>query len=350
MTSKINELTNATAEHGASDLFLCAEDPARLRVAGQIAELGEAPIPAEVVEAFWRLCGADPQKMRDFDTSFVDEAGHRFRVNLYKRLGRPAAVLRYIKSRIPSLEALGLPAHLLADWVMRPSGLILVTGATGSGKSTTLAACLDWLNHQVDRHIVTIEDPVEYLFEPKVSFFSQREVHTDTESFSRGLRASLRQSPDVILVGEIRDAETATTALQAAETGHLVLSTLHSSSVTDTVERLTNLFPHNERESALLLLSSQLIGIISQKLLAGPDNALHVVVEHMQNEGATRDWVRHTKLPDIEDFLRRAESPANRSYLASLVAATEAGLLTPETAAEASLNPNDFYRALRGIR
>ncbi len=350
MIARIDALTSAAADHGASDLFLSADEPPRLRVAGGIATMGDAVVPAAVVEDFWRACGADPARSCDHDTSYVDAKGHRFRVNLYRHLGRIAAVLRHIKRHVAGLEELGLPATLLRDWVSRPSGLVLVTGATGCGKSTTLASCLDWLNHHADRHIVTIEDPVEYLFAAEVSFFSQREVYTDTASFAQGLRSALRQSPDVIFVGEIRDSETATTALQAAETGHLVLSTLHSASVTDTLERLTHLFPPAERESALLLLSSQLIGILSQKLLAGPDDTLHVVVEHLQNEGATREWVRRTKLPEIADFLRRGESPANRSFLTSLVEATESGLLTAETAAEASLTPNDFYRALRGIR
>ena len=233
--------------------------------------------------------------------------------------------------------------------MLHSSGLVLVTGATGSGKSTTLAACLDWLNQHADRHIVTIEDPVEYLFEDKHSFFSQREVHTDTTSFAKGLRASLRQSPDVILVGEIRDSETATTALQAAETGHLVLSTLHSSSVADTLERLTNLFHPDERTSALMLLSAQLIGIVSQKLLPGMHGSMQVLVEHLHNEGATRDWIRATALPEINDHLRRAASPGNRSFLASLVDAVNAGLVDAATAEQASPNATEFRRALRGI-
>jgi twitching motility protein PilT len=233
--------------------------------------------------------------------------------------------------------------------MLAPAGLVLVTGATGSGKSTTLAACLDWLNQTADRHIVTIEDPVEYQFEDKISFFSQREVSSDTSSFAKGLRAALRQSPDVILVGEIRDSETATTALQAAETGHLVLSTLHSSSVTDTLERLTHLFPPAERQAALLLLSTQLIGILSQRLLPGKEGGMQVVVEHLHNEGATRDWIRTTALPEINDHLRRATTPGNRSFLSSLVEAVETGRIEEAVAEQASANATEFRRSLRGI-
>ena len=349
MTSDIAALTSSAASHGASDLFLSAGEVPRIRVGGSIATLGESPLSEETMLAFWRQLGADPATTTDHDTSHVDADGNRFRVNLYRHLGRPAAVLRHIKSRIPELADLGLPAELLQSWMLQPSGLVLVTGATGSGKSTTLASCLDWLNAHADRHIVTIEDPVEYLFENKLSFFSQREVHVDTTSFGKGLRASLRQSPDVILVGEIRDSETATTALQAAETGHLVLSTLHSSSVTDTLERLTNLFPPEERASALLLLSSQLIGILSQKLLPAAQGGLHVIVEHLHNEGATRDWIRATALPEITDHLRKAAVPGNRSFLASLVEAVEQGQIEQSVAEQASANTTEFRRALRGI-
>ena len=349
MTSEIDALTSSAASHGASDLFLSAGEVPRIRVADSIATLGETPLSEESMLAFWRRVGADPAATTDHDTSHVDASGNRFRVNLYRHLGRAAAVLRHIKSRIPDLADLGLPAELLQSWMLQPSGLVLVTGATGSGKSTTLASCLDWLNRHADRHIVTIEDPVEYLFENKLSFFSQREVHVDTSSFARGLRASLRQSPDVILVGEIRDSETATTALQAAETGHLVLSTLHSSSVTDTLERLTNLFPPEERASALLLLSSQLVGILSQKLLPTSTGGLQVIVEHLHNEGATRDWIRSTALPEINDHLRKAAAPGNRSFLASLVEAVEEGKIEQSVAEQSVANATEFRRALRGI-
>lgn len=349
MSNELAELTHSAATHGASDLFLSAGALPRIRVGGSIATLGESPLSESALLAFWRALGADPDSTTDHDASHVDPAGHRFRVNLYRHLGKPAAVLRHIKSHIPQLADLGLPAELLQNWMLQPSGLVLVTGATGSGKSTTLASCLDWLNAHADRHIVTIEDPVEYLFEDKMSFFSQREVNVDTTSFAKGLRASLRQSPDVILVGEIRDSETATTALQAAETGHLVLSTLHSSSVTDTLERLTNLFPPAERASALLLLSSQLVGILSQKLLPTAQGSLRVIVEHLHNEGATRDWIRATALPEINDHLRRAAVPGNRSFLASLVDAVQDGSIDPSVAEQASANATEFRRALRGI-
>ena len=203
--------------------------------------LHPGPVSRPAMEEFWQSCGIDPATHPEADISWQIPHGGRLRVNLYHTLGRLAAVLRPIRARIPSLAELGLPAALLESWLQRRYGLILVTGPTGSGKSTTVASCLDWINRHLARHIVTLEDPIEYLFENDLSFFSQREIRQDSESFATGLRAALRQSPDVLFLGEIRDAETAVTALHAAETGHLVISTLHSSSVVETLERFSHL-------------------------------------------------------------------------------------------------------------
>lgn len=310
--------------------------------------LGDTPISLEELSGFWRKCGGDPTYDGDRDASFVTEEGIRFRVNLHRHTGMLGAVLRRISTEIPDMETLGLPSELLQDWVRRPAGLVLVTGATGCGKSTTLASALEWVNQNMARHIVTIEDPIEYLFESKSSYFTQREVHTDTDSFARGLRSAMRQAPDVILLGEIRDQETAITALQAAETGHLVMATLHSANVAETVERLTNLFLPDERESQLHLLSSQLIGIISQKLLVGTDG-LQVIVEHMENSGVTRKYIREEKSLELVDFMRRPDSPHNQLFLDSLVAACKAGKVSTEVAELASGSAADFNRAMRGI-
>ena len=245
-------------EHGASDIFLRSDRVPQLRIRGELMFGAETPLAGGELDAFWKQCGA-PDGALDFDGSYVDTRGQRFRVNLFRSLLHRGAVLRPIKTSISNLEDLGLPAELLISWVDRPSGLVLVTGPTGSGKSTTLASCLNWLNHHVSRHIVTIEDPIEYLFEPVHCLFTQREVGIDTPTFEEGLRRSLRQSPDVILLGEIRDAVSAITALQAAETGHLVLATLHSSNVLDSLERLARLFEPRERASVMQVLSQQLV-------------------------------------------------------------------------------------------
>ena len=208
---------------------------------------------------------------------------------------------------------------------------------------------MEWLNQNSAKHIVTIEDPIEYLFESKQSLFTQREVHTDSDSFARGLRSSLRQAPDVILLGEIRDPETAQIALQAAETGHLVLATLHSANVSETVERLTNLFPSEERESQLQLLSNMLIGICCQILLPSASDGLFLVTEHVENTGVVRNYIRESRIPEIVDFIGRGDNPNNKLFMHALVEAAQNGNLTPEIAAAASGNESDFDRAMRGI-
>ncbi|MCF7676348.1 MAG: Flp pilus assembly complex ATPase component TadA, partial [Akkermansiaceae bacterium] len=210
-----------------------AGEAPRIRHEGEVIIRHPDLVSQAAMEEFWCACGVDPTTHPEADVSWQLPQGGRLRVNLYHTLGRLAAVLRPIRDQIPALAELGLPAALLESWMQRRYGLVLVTGPTGSGKSTTVASCLDWINHHHARHIVTLEDPIEFLFENRLSFFSQREIRQDSESFAIGLRAALRQSPDVLFLGEIRDAETAMTALHAAETGHLVISTLHSSSVVE---------------------------------------------------------------------------------------------------------------------
>ena len=345
----VEALLQSAEEHGASDLFIAEEQVPRMKVGGRLLVVGEDPLAREEVVAFWKRCGADPEYDGDRDTSYVSHGGIRFRVNLHRHLGELGAVLRKINTEIPALAGLGVPVELLTGWVQAPSGLVLVTGPTGSGKSTTLASCLEWLNQNIAKHVVTIEDPIEYLFESKQCLFTQREVFTDTDSFARGLRSSLRQAPDVILLGEIRDPETAQIALQAAETGHLVLATLHSANVAETVERLTNLFPAEERDTQLLLLSNLLIGIICQKLLPAAAGGVHLVAEHVENTGAVRNYLRESRVTEIVDFMRRGDNPNNRLFMDALVESTQAGHLDADTAASASGSASDFERALRGI-
>ncbi|MDB4711317.1 PilT/PilU family type 4a pilus ATPase [Verrucomicrobiales bacterium] len=345
----IEALIKAAFENKASDIFLSEGSVARMKVNGQLMIAGDDPIEKEDIDSFWKRCGADPEYDGDRDSSYVAHNGVRFRVNLHRHLGKLGAVLRQINTEIPDLKSLGLPVDILTKWVMAPAGIILITGPTGSGKSTTLASSLEWLNQNTAKHIVTIEDPIEYLFESKKSLFTQREVHTDTDSFARGLRSSLRQAPDVILLGEIRDPETAQIALQAAETGHLVLATLHSANVSETVERLTNLFPSEERESQLQLLSNMLIGICCQILLPSASDSLFLVTEHVENTGVVRNYIRESRIPEIVDFVGRGDNPNNKLFMHALVEAAQNGNLTPEIASAASGNESDFDRAMRGI-
>jgi twitching motility protein PilT len=348
MNSALTQLIRDAFAGEATDVFIVEGEAPRIRREGEIVVLHPGPLTRAAMEEFWQSCAIDHATHPEADISWQLPNGGRLRVNLYHTLGRLAAALRPIRAEVPSLDQLGLPAPLLESWLQRRYGLILVTGPTGAGKSTTVASCLDWINHHFARHIVTLEDPIEYLFENDLSFFSQREIHQDSESFASGLRAALRQSPDVLFLGEIRDTETAVTALHAAETGHLVISTLHSSSVVETIDRFSHLIK-SEASGALNLLASQLVGVISQQLLPRIGGGLFPALEYLQNEAATRRWILDHKLPELKDHLHKSNGNTNCSLLDYLVAATRQGFVEHETARSACPRPQDFDRAMRGI-
>jgi pilus retraction protein PilT len=348
MTSALNQLIRDAFADAATDVFLVEEEQPRIRREGDVVVLHPGPIPRVAMEEFWKSCGVDPAAHLESDISWRVPGGGRLRVNLYHTLGRLAAVLRPIRNHIPPLAELGLPAPLLESWMQRRQGLILVTGPTGSGKSTTVASCLDWLNHKLSRHIITLEDPIEYLFTNDLSMFSQREMRQDSIDFPTGLRSALRQSPDVLFLGEIRDQETAVTALQSAATGHLVISTLHSSSVIETLDRFSHLLKSGANE-AFHLLAGQLIGVLSQHLLPRLGGGLFVAYEHMQNEAATRRWILENRLPELQDHILKSTDPGNCSLLEYLVASVQQGYLEADVARGACARPQDFDRAMRGI-
>lgn len=344
----LRELVRVAFERRATDVFLMAGEPPRARMEGDVVVLSEAPVDGFVIEALGGACGADPGLPGEHDASWSAGDGLRCRVNLYRSLGRLAAVLRPIRAEIPAMEELGLPPWLLQSWMSRRNGLILMTGPTGSGKSTTVASCIDWLNRHVARHVVTLEDPIEYLFTPVHCHISQREIGQDSQGFSSALRAVLRQSPDVIFLGEIRDAVTAMTALQAAETGHLVISTMHCSSVVETLDRFANLLAESG-PMGVQMLASQLTGVLSQQLLPRAGGGVFAALEYMQNEAATRKWILEHRHADLLDHMHRGDGEFCTSLLATLVRAVREGLLDVSTARAACPRPTDFDRAMRGI-
>ncbi len=348
MNSALNQLIRDAFADSATDVFLMEEEPPRIRRDSDLQILHPGPIPRLALEEFWKSCGIDPAAHLEVDISWRVPGGGRLRVNLYHSLGRLAAVLRPIRNEIPPLAELGLPAPLLESWMQRRQGLILVTGPTGSGKSTTVASSLDWINHNQSRHIVTLEDPIEFLFTNDRSMFSQREIRHDSTDFATGLRSALRQSPDVLFLGEIRDQETAVTALQSAATGHLVISTLHSSSVIETLDRFSHLLKQGTHE-AYHLLAGQLIGIISQQLLPRSGGGLFVALEYMQNEAATRRWILENRLTELQDHLLKSTEATNCSLLEYLVASVKQGYLDADVARSSCARPQDFDRAMRGI-
>jgi pilus retraction protein PilT len=348
MNSALSQLIRDAFSDQTNDVFLVEDDAPRIRREGEVVVLHPGPVPRTAMEEFWKSCGVDPATTLEADISWRVPGGGRLRVNLYHTLGRLAAVMRPIRDEIPPLAQLGLPSSLLESWIQRTQGLILITGPTGSGKSTTVASSLDWINHHQSKHIVTLEDPIEYVFINDRSIFSQREIRQDSTDFATGLRSVLRQSPDVIFLGEIRDQETAVTALQSAATGHLVISTLHSSSVIETLDRFSHLLKAGQHE-AYHLLAGQLIGVMSQRLLPRKGGGLFPALEYMQNEAATRRWISENKMPELQDHLLKSTEPNHCSLLEYLVASVQQGYLDPEVARGACARPQDFDRVMRGI-
>lgn len=351
MPQNLDSILDAAEQREASDVFLQEDEVPRLKINEQISVFGDEPMSRAQIAEFWQACGANAEDggVMDRDTGFVSRTHTRYRVSLHRTMGRIGAIMRRIKTKVPSLKTLGAPEWLLQRWGAREHGLILITGPTGSGKSTTIASLLQWMNENLVRHIVTIEDPVEYHFTSKRSHFTQRQVGRDTSTFALGLRSALRQAPDVIFVGEIRDYETALTALQASETGHLVVSTLHSERVADTMERYLNLFPASDEKHGVNLLANQLSGVLCQKLVPSADGGLHLLVEHVENAGAMRDWIARRELSNIDQYLARGSDPAAVSFLQSALKALQDKTITEATALASVSNESELRRAIRGI-
>ncbi len=350
MNEKIIALTTTADEWGASDLFLAAGQPVRLKVKGVVHERADDVLTDADMDSLCRACGVHAEGLKDHDTAWISPGGVRFRVNIHRRLGRLAAVMRRIRAQVPNLEALGLPANVLYEWLQQSAGLILITGPTGCGKSTAVASSLEWLSAVRSGHFITIEDPVEYVFHDRMAFFTQREVGMDTPDYSTGLARALRQAPDVIFLGEIREPKTALTCLQAAETGHLVLSTMHAASITEAFDRLANLMAADERDTMLGLLANKLLGVLSLRLLNRVDGpGQYLVNEYLTVSGAARDWIRKMDWPALSDHLKRGDDPMNKSFLESLVEATQNGVLDPDLAASHAGNAYQFNRAIRGL-
>jgi len=286
------------------------------------------------------------QREKEFDGSFAFERV-RVRINLLESLRGPAMVLRLIPDTIASLEQLGLPA-VLQELAARPKGLVLVTGPTGSGKSTTLAAMIDWINRTMARHILTIEDPVEFVHESHRSLVRQREVGRHTLEFHNALRAALREDPDVILIGEIRDGVTLTTALEASQTGHLVFGTLHTNSAVRTVERVLGMVPPSDQESLRRSLAESLLGVVAQGLIKTDDGRRAAFHDILVNTEACRDYIQRGDLDAVEEIMERSGFDGMVTANQSLLALVEAGRVEASQALAQSLKPNELAQALRG--
>lgn len=345
----IARLLEVAEEHGATDLFLLEGEAPRFRIEGRLVPVEAPPVDAETVHAL-RLARPDAGERGTVDGAGFSARGSRIRFTVYRELGRTAAVLRVLGATPPDLETLGLPAGLLPAWLERPHGLVLIAGRTGSGKSTTLAACLEWMNHRFDRHVVTIEDPVEYVLQADRCLFSQREVGLDVPTFADGAREAMRQSPDVMLIGEVRDRLTAEAALQAAETGHLVLATIHGANAREALERFVVLVPEGERERLQRLLSQVLIGLLCQRLLPAVAGGLALATEFFVNEGAIRTVLEEGRFAGVSEAMQQSRSPGMRPMTESLFALVKSGTISEQAALEAAPRPPELQRLLRGVQ
>lgn len=349
MPLSLDDILQSADDHQASDVFLMEGEIPRMKINEQIMLFGDEPMQLTQMVGLWQACGVNPEGETDKDSGLVSTNRTRYRVNMHKALGRLGVVMRRIRTDLPVLGNLGVPDWLLTKWAMKTRGLILITGPTGMGKSTTMAGLLGWMNDTLARHIVTIEDPVEFIYPNKGCMFTQREVGRDTASYARGVRGAMRQAPDVIMVGEIRDLETALTTLQASETGHLVLASVHSDSVVDAVDRMAHLFPPEQAGLGLHLLSQQLIGAVCQKLIPRTDGGLHLLVEHLENGGAVKQWISKKETDQVRNYMQRGNDPNCMTFLTNIVRAYEAGIITEAEAITASGNETEFKRAARGI-
>ncbi|MCK6550857.1 type IV pilus twitching motility protein PilT [Myxococcota bacterium] len=344
----------AAVKAGASDIHIKANHQPTLRVHGvlkevkldQLSEDGMRGICSHILDS--NGLEVDLRKVKEYDTSYYIDGVGRFRVNILKQKGNFAAVLRIIPRKIPTLDELGLPP-VLKKLAHEERGCILVTGVTGSGKSTTLAAMINEINTTMRKHIVTIEDPIEFIHEDRLSRITQREVGADTESFASALRAALRQDPDVILVGEMRDAITIDTGFKAAETGHLVFSTVHTTDAAKTIGRIIDVFPHEAQNQVRMRLAENLKGTISQRLLRKADGQGRVVaMEIMVVTLTVQEMIKDpNRTAEIKDYIERSrELYGTQSFDQHLIDLYQSGVISLETAKTAATNPADFERAL----
>lgn len=338
----------------ASDLILRAGGRPSCRVDGKIRFLpGKVPGAGALRELLEGVVGK--KNMRAWaDTGSVDTALQldglgRFRLNAYKQMGEPGVVLRRVAEEPPALENLHLPAAELKRLAMRKRGLILVTGIAGSGKSTTLSGLIEYMNHHTERHVVTLEDPVEVIFTEARCVISQREVGVDCNSFHEGLRHSLRQSPDVILIGEMRDAETVAAALDAAETGHLILSTLHTVNSSQTLDRIIGFFSAEQHAQICTRLADNLAGVLSQRLLPKSSGSGMVpACELLTSTPRVRDLLEEGKTIELARVIESGAEQGLQSFNQSLRQLVERNLVELEVALAASDRPEELLLALKG--
>jgi twitching motility protein PilT len=349
----LDELLEIVVENNASDLHMAVGLPPVMRVDGELKAMRYTPFTAEVSQRMVYDILTDEQIQRfetdlELDCSYQLRKVARFRVNVFKDRGTVAAAFRLIPTKIPTIQQLGLPP-VIERLARRPRGLLLVTGPTGSGKSTTLAAMINQINSERAEHIITIEDPIEYLHTHKKCIINQRELGQDTHAFQNALRASLREDPDALLVGEMRDLETMKLAMTCAETGHLVLATLHTNSAAESVDRIIDVFPAEEQEQVRVQLSNNLIGVVSQQLLprAGQPGRV-AAIEVMVATAAIRNLIRENKAHQMTSIIQTSAQEGMQTMDQALRDLYQQSLITYELAMQRSQNAQELEKLIRG--
>jgi twitching motility protein PilT len=350
---RIEILLEEVVRRRASDLHLQVGLPPMLRVDGSLIPVaGFNPLDESAVETLlFAILDQDQQQIlekdKEFDFSFAFGTLGRFRVNAYHERGNLAAALRLIPNEIKSISELGVP-QVVMNFANYPRGLVLVTGPTGSGKSTTLAALVDKLNAETSQHIITIEDPIEFTHKSKKSVVVQREVHYDTYSFSAALRSSLRQDPDVVLIGEMRDLETISAAITIAETGHLVLASLHTNSAAQSIDRMIDVFPPHQQSQIRTQLANILMAICSQRLVPAIGGGRVVAAEILVANPAVRNIIREGKSHQLDAVIQTGAESGMQTMDRTLVNLVQSGVITYDDARSFAVDVTEFERLIRG--
>ncbi len=356
-TEMINDLLRLAVESGVSDVIIKSNKPGYVRLAGKLKPVDMDPISCPEAEAFVvehvpKVFKARWDDEGQVDFAYAAEGVGRFRVNAFHQRGLVSIVLRHIKSTVPTFEQLGLGTTeaSLMKLSQAKDGILLICGATGSGKSSTMAAMLNWINQNLDKHIVTIEDPIEYTFHDDKSLFQQREIGLDVPSFELAIKAVLRQNPDIILIGEMRDRETFETAISAAETGHLVISTMHAATVAQSLTRLFEFFPAEEQLQARRAISGSLRGFICQKLIPTMEGNGRVPANEILTADATvRNLILEGQNEKIQGILEGSGDSTSFSFNKDLYRLIKAGRISKADGLKYSPNPQQLEMNLKGI-
>lgn len=353
VTPKIEVLLEECVKRKASDLHVQYGLPPILRVDGELTPINGMPALNEAMlkDVIFATLDEDQQKIylkdKEFDYSFAFGDIARFRVNAFHERGKMAAAFRLIPNQIKSVDDLGMPA-ILESFAEYPRGLVLVTGPTGSGKSTTLAALIDKINREKSRHIITIEDPIEFTHKSQRSVIVQREVHYDTFSFSAALRSVLREDPDVVLIGEMRDLETIQAAITTAETGHLVFATLHTNSAAQSIDRMIDVFPAHQQPQVRAQLANILMAICAQRLVPAIGGGRVVAAEIMIANAAIRSLIRDGKTYQIDTSIQTGAEQGMQTMDRTLAKLVQTGVITYDSAREYAVDMNELNRYVRG--